>query len=66
MKTKTNHNSRGQVIVEYVLLMVIAVAVAALISRELVSRQEDSPGILVEKWHSILQTIGDDLPDKAN
>jgi hypothetical protein len=54
------------VIVEYVLLMVIAVAVAALISRELVSRQEDSPGILVEKWHSILQTIGDDLPDKAN
>ncbi|MBK9323613.1 MAG: hypothetical protein IPM97_11840 [Bdellovibrionaceae bacterium] len=66
MKTKTNFNSRGQVIVEYVLLMVIAVAVAALISRELVSRQEDSPGILVEKWHSILQTIGDDLPDKAN
>ncbi len=66
MKPNNLLNRRGQVIVEYVLLMVIAVAVAALISRELVSRQEESPGILVEKWHSILQTIGDDLPDKAN
>jgi hypothetical protein len=59
-------NRRGQVVVEYVLLMVIAVAVAALISKELVSRNADSPGILVQKWHDILQTIGDDLPEKSN
>lgn len=54
----------GQVIVEYVLLMVIAVAIAALLTRELVSRNADSPGILVQKWNDILKTIGDDIPDK--
>lgn len=54
----------GQVVVEYVLLLVIAVAMAALITKELVKRDPDNPGILVEKWDSILKTIGEDLPDK--
>jgi uncharacterized protein (UPF0333 family) len=59
-------NKRGQVVVEYVLLLVIAVAVAASISRQLVSRDGDNPGILVDKWNSILQTIGNDIPDKSD
>jgi len=63
MKT-TITNRRGQVIVEYVLLMVIAVAVAALLTRELVSRDQESPGVLVQKWNDILKTIGEDIPDK--
>lgn len=46
--------------------MVIAVAVAVLISNQLVSRDEESPGILVEKWHKILETIGNDLPDQKD
>lgn len=66
MKPIPLRNKRGQVVVEYVLLLVIAVAMAALITRELVSRDEDSPGILVQKWDAILKTIGEDLPDKAN
>jgi hypothetical protein len=64
MKTKTLSNRRGQVVVEYVLLMVIAVAIAAMLSKELVSRSEDNPGILVQKWHDILTVVGDDVPDK--
>lgn len=58
------HPQGGQVIVEYVLLMVIAVAMAALLTRELVNRSVDNPGILVQKWNDILKTIGDDIPDK--
>lgn len=50
--------------VEYVLLLVIAVGIAALLTSRLVSRNADNPGILVAKWHSILQVVGDDVPDK--
>ena len=64
MKTKSLKNSRGQVVVEYVLLLVIAVAIATLITRELVKRDAENPGILVKKWDDILKTIGEDLPDK--
>jgi hypothetical protein len=53
----------GQVVVEYVLLLVIAVSLAALITKELVKRDPETPGILVEKWDAILHAIGDDLPD---
>ncbi|MEK2646131.1 hypothetical protein [Bdellovibrio sp. BCCA] len=57
-------NNRGQIVVEYVLLLVIAVGIAALLTSRLVSRNADNPGILVSKWHSILKTIGDDVPDR--
>ncbi|MBS1972443.1 MAG: hypothetical protein JSU04_19210 [Bdellovibrionales bacterium] len=66
MKTKSLTNRRGQVVVEYVLLLVIAVAVAALITKELVRRDPDSPGVLIKKWDDILKEIGSDLPDKSN
>lgn len=66
MKTKSLKSNRGQVVVEYVLLLVIAVAVAALITRELVKRDPENPGILINKWDQILKTIGEDLPDKSN
>ena len=61
--SKPSPGNRGQVVVEYVLLLVIAVAVAALITKELVSRDAENPGILVNKWNAILKTVGDDLPD---
>ncbi len=64
MKTKSRANRRGQVVVEYVLLLVIAVAVAALITKELVRRDPDAPGVLIKKWDDILKEIGSDLPDK--
>lgn len=64
MKLNSLRSSRGQVIVEYVLLMVIAVAVAALITKELVQRDPENPGILIQKWDDMLKEIGQDLPDK--
>ncbi|MFS4460774.1 hypothetical protein [Bdellovibrio sp. HCB2-146] len=57
-------NQRGQIVVEYVLLLVIAVGLAALLVSQLVNRDPDNPGVLVSKWHKILMVIGDDVPDK--
>lgn len=51
---------RGQVVVEYVLLLVVAVTIAALITSNLASRNPDEPGIIVAKWHKILEVIGQD------
>lgn len=57
-------NKRGQIVVEYILLLVIAVGVAALLTKQLVGRSTDNPGLIVQKWNAILQTIGTDIPDK--
>jgi hypothetical protein len=56
-------NKRGQIVVEYVLLLVVATGVAALLVSQLVSRNSDNPGVLTSKWNSILITIGSDVPD---
>ncbi len=50
--------------VEYVLLLVIAVGLGALLISQLVNRDPENPGVIVAKWHSILQVVGDDIPDK--
>ncbi len=64
MKNLRGRDQSGQVIIEYVLLMVIAVTRAVTLTKELVSRNPDSPGVLVSAWQNILGTVGDDLPDK--
>lgn len=57
-------NKKGQVVVEYVLLLVIAVSLAYLLVSELASRNSDNAGFLVAKWNRILEVVGDDMPDK--
>lgn len=57
-------NRRGQVVVEYVLLIVISAGLASLIVKELVNRDPDNPGALVNKWYEIVKTIGEDQPEK--
>ena len=53
----------GQIIVEYVLLLVVGVALAMLITSTMVSRNPNSPGFLVKKWFDIIEAIGKDTPD---
>ena len=54
----------GQIIVEYVLLMIIAVSIAALITSLMVSRNQSNTGFLILKWNEIIRTIGaDDIED---
>ncbi|WP_413294730.1 hypothetical protein ACLSU7_06410 [Bdellovibrio sp. HCB185ZH] len=56
-------NKRGQIVVEYVLLLVIATGVAALLVSQLVSRNTDKPGVLTAQWQLILNAVGSDVPD---
>ena len=50
--------------VEYILILTIVAGMAALLTKQLVSRDPDDPGILVAKWHAVLKSVGDDIPDK--
>ena len=61
----SKRGQRGQIIVEYVLLLIIIVAVAVILTDTLVSRDEGSPGILIERWDRIIRFIGEDFPDNV-
>jgi uncharacterized protein (UPF0333 family) len=57
-------NSKGQVLVEYMLLLLISVSFATLIVSKLISRKDgDGQGIIIQSWSKMLQTLGNDLPD---
>lgn len=60
-------NNRGQVIVEYLLIMVLMVAIAATLTSRLVGRSDDSEkqGVIVRGWGRMIKAIGNDLPDCA-
>jgi uncharacterized protein (UPF0333 family) len=59
-------STRGQIVIEYILLLVVAVTISAILVRQLASRSETKPGLVVEKWKSIQKEIGEDLPDKCS
>ncbi|MFZ3230609.1 MAG: hypothetical protein WA160_10430 [Pseudobdellovibrio sp.] len=58
-------NQNGQVLVEYLLLMVIAVACAAILTKGLVGRSDTNTGIIIKQWDKIIHILGNDLPDCA-
>ena len=58
-------NNKGQILVEYLLLMVIAIACATILTQKLISRGS-SPGYVIKMWNKVILTIGNDLPDCAN
>lgn len=53
----------GQIIIEYILLMVVVVAIAAIIVKGVVSRDESDPGFLIQAWSDLVKTIGEDCVD---
>ncbi len=58
-------NNKGQILVEYVLLMVIAVGCATLLTKQLISRGSDE-GHIIKMWNKVIVIIGNDVPDCAN
>lgn len=56
-------NERGQVVLEYVLLLVASVVIALLITRMMVGRDPGNPGFVISAWNSIVDEIGADYPD---
>jgi hypothetical protein len=55
--------NKGQLVVEYILLVVVVALAAVLISRSMVGRDPDNPGIIITKWTQLLQMVGADLGD---
>ena len=59
------NNQSGQILVEYILLLLIAVSCATILTTTLVGRRgsEDEAGVLIRSWNNIIKAIGNDLPD---
>ena len=64
MKRRLRHQG-GQVVLEYVLLIVVSVGLATFITSQMVSRNPDSPGFLIGKWMQMLRFVGDDQASKV-
>lgn len=53
----------GQIVFEYVLLLVISVAAATLLTKLLVSRNADNGGVITNAWAKNIDAIGADIID---
>jgi len=53
----------GQIIVEYVLLLSIAVMIAVLITKTLIGRDPGSEGFVIRTWQTLIDQIGADHAD---
>lgn len=55
----------GQILVEYILLLLIAVSCATILTKALVGRRgsEEEAGAIIKSWNNIIKAIGNDLPD---
>ena len=66
-KRNFNHSYRqsegGQIVVEYVLLLAVAVMMAAIITRMMISPDPGSPGFVLKTWNEIVTSIGADHAD---
>ncbi|MFK8137078.1 MAG: hypothetical protein AB8E15_01845 [Bdellovibrionales bacterium] len=59
-------NQRAQIALEYILLVVVATTMVAVIISTLVSRDTSEPGILIEAWMQIIQGIAADNAGEIN
>ncbi len=62
---KLVRNNKAQVLVEYLLLMTIAIGCATLLTKKLIGRESSDKGLVIKAWDNILNTISTDLPDCA-
>jgi len=57
-------SQRGQIVVEYVLLLSIAVATAVIIVSQLIHRDAEDPensGALIRRWQQMQETVAKDV-----
>lgn len=59
-------SKKGQILVEYLLLMVIVIGCATLLTKSLVNRSDTNPGMIIKAWDGIIKSLSNDLPDCEN
>jgi uncharacterized protein (UPF0333 family) len=60
----SDQRQRGQIVVEYILLLSIAVTIAMVIVSKLVKRDMDdtaNSGAIIQKWREMQDTIANDI-----
>ena len=62
-KNGKSTNQNGQVVVEYVLLLIVAVSLALIMTRLMVRRDPGDPGFVIRAWQQILTEIAQDQPE---
>lgn len=62
-KNRSGKRESGQIVVEYVLLLVVAVSLATLITRTMISQSQGQTGFVITFWQQILDQIGSDKAD---
>lgn len=55
----------GQIVVEYVLMLLVAISIAVLLINFIVSREEGNEGFLIKAWGGIITTISSDPTDEV-
>lgn len=61
-KTRVQSTESGQVVVEYVLLLIVLVSIGFIIVNGLVGRGSE-PGAVIRSWNLVLNVIAQDLPE---
>ncbi len=58
-------NQKGQLIIEYVLLLTVVTVLAATLIRVMVGQSDDptSQGLIVRKWTQVISAIASDVID---
>ncbi len=62
---KLNFNRKGQLVIEYVLLLSISAVIAAIIVNKLGSQNEDEPGAIIKGWSAVVKSIAEDQADSC-
>lgn len=64
---KPNHSDeRGQVLIEYILLLLIGIMIANILVKQLTGFSDDpeNRGVVIQRWMKLWDSIGSDTPDK--
>lgn len=60
---RQRNSQSGQILVEYVLILVILVAISTTIVSRMIGRDPESPGFVIASWNAIANVIAQDNPD---
>ncbi len=64
LKLDSLQNVKGQIAVEYILLVSLSASLAVLVVSLLASRNPENPGLIVGKWRQIIEAIATDKIDR--
>ena len=65
-KQSRYRSQSGQILIEYILLLMIGLTIGNILIKTLTANGPDQKGIIIERWQSIWKGIGEDYPDKVD